>query len=150
MQRSKSRALFAGLLAGLAGSAVKAAGEWLYNPRTQGQTPPPVVLAERVAGHPLSARARQISMQGIHYGFGALAGAAYSVAAEAYPAVSAGYGSLFGIVLQCLTHESMVPAAGLDVPATRQPLREHASEFFTHILYGVATEAARQGLRKVI
>jgi putative membrane protein len=141
--------LLIGFIAGLAGSAAKAVGEWVYEPRTPGQTPPPVVLAQKLAGHSLSKPAQKIAMQGIHYGFGAITGAAYGAAAAVFPKVTTGYGSLFGVTLQLLTHESLVPAAGLDVPALRQPLREHTSEFFTHIVYGVTTEAVRRGLHQL-
>ena len=139
-----------GLLAGIIGSAAKIAGEAIYPPRTQGQTPPPVVLAERLAGHPLPHTRQLLAMNAIHFTFGALTGAIYTVAAEAFPIVTTGYGAAFGIVLQLLTHETLVPAAGLDVPAPQQPAREHLSELFTHILYGVATEASRRILRKRI
>ena len=145
--RSIPKGLAAGLIAGLAGSLVKAAGELLYNPRTEGQTPPPAVLAEKAAGHPLSKAQRTAATQAIHYTFGGLTGAVYGAAAEVFPAVTVGFGAVFGIVLQLLTHESLVPAAGLDVPAPRQPAREHLSELFTRILYGVSTEATRRALR---
>ena len=87
-------------------------------------------------------------MNAIHFTFGALTGAIYTIAAEALPIVTTGYGSVFGVILQLFTHETLVPAAHLDVPAPQQPAREHLSELFTHILYGVATEATRRILRK--
>ena len=64
------------------------------------------------------------------------------------PIVTAGYGAAFGFVFQFFTHESLVPLAGLDVPPWQQPLREHTSEFFTHVLYGVATEVTRRAVRR--
>jgi putative membrane protein len=60
---------------------------------------PPVVLAQRLAGHPLSRTAEKIAMQGIHYGFGALTEAAYGGAAAMFPKVTTGCGSLFDIAL---------------------------------------------------
>jgi putative membrane protein len=144
--RSIAKGLAIGLVAGLVGSVAKVAGEAIYEPRTLGQTPPPLVLAEELAGHPISHPTAVI--QGIHYTFGALTGALYGAAAEVLPVVTAGYGSAFGVVLQLFTHETLVPLAGLDVPPTQQPAREHLSEFFSHILYGVATEAVRRFLRR--
>ncbi len=146
--RSIAKGLLAGLLGGLAGSVAKIAGEMVYNPRTEGQTPPPVVLVRRVAGHPLTHMQEQVAMNAIHFTFGAATGAIYGAAAEVAPIVTAGYGSVFGVVLQLFTHETLVPAAGLDKPAPQQPMREHLSEFFTHILYGVATEAVRRLVRR--
>ncbi len=146
--RSLAKGLLAGALAGIVGSGAKIVGELIYPPRTLGQTPPPVILAERLAGHPLSPSEQNRDMQIIHFLFGSASGAVYGAAAEFAPIVTAGYGSVFGFVFQFFTNESMVPLAGLDVPPWRQPLREHTSEFFTHILYGVATEATRRTLRK--
>jgi putative membrane protein len=144
--RSITKGILIGLIAGLVGSAVKVAGEAIYQPRTLGQTPPPLVLAERLAGHPLQHPTAVIQV--IHYTFGALTGAIYGAAAEVLPIVTTGYGSVFGVVLQLCTHETLVPLAGLDVPASQQPAREHLSEFFSHILFGIATEATRRTLRK--
>ena len=146
--RNLAKGLLAGALGGIVGSGAKIVGELIYPPRTLGQVPPPVILAERMAGHALSPAQQNASMQAIHFVFGAATGAVYGAAAEFAPIVTAGYGALFGFVLQFFTHESFVPLAGLDVPPWQQPLREHTSEFFTHVLYGVATEVTRRAVRK--
>ncbi len=140
--------MLAGAVGGIAGSAAKIAGEAVYPPRTLGQTPPPVVLAERLAGHPLSKREQLVAMEAIHWTFGAAAGAVYGGAGEVFPLVRVGYGIVFGLVLQLFTHESAVPLLGLDRPPWQQPLREHASEFVTHGLYGLATEIVRRIVRR--
>ncbi len=147
-RRNIAKGVLCGMLGGIAGSVAKIAGELVYDPRNQGQTPPPVVLERKIVGHPMTHAHEQMGMQAIHFVFGAGTGAIYGAIAEVAPAVTAGYGSAFGFVLQFFTHESLVPAAGLDVPPWKQPAREHASEFFTHVLYGVATEAVRRTLRK--
>ena len=148
--RNLAKGLLAGMLGGLVGSGAKIVGELIYTPRTLRQVPPPVILAERIAGHPLSHVQQNVSMQAIHFVFGATTGAIYGAAAEFLPIVTAGYGAAFGFVLQFFTHESLVPLAGLDVPPLQQPLREHTSEFFTHVLYGVATDLTRRAVRKRI
>ena len=148
--RNLAKGLLAGALGGIVGSGAKIVGELIYPPRTLGQVPPPVLLAERIAGHPLSPSQQNTSMQVIHFIFGTSVGAVYGAAAEFAPIVTAGYGAAFGFVFQFFTHESLVPLAGLDVPPWQQPLREHTSEFFTHVLYGVATEATRRAVRKRI
>ena len=151
-QRATRQAIVTGVLAGaiggIAGSIAKIVGELIYEPRTQGQIPPPVLLAERIAGHPLTHAQQLVSTQVIHFIFGAFSGAVYGGLAEVAPIVKIGYGAGFGIVLQLFTHESLVPALGLDVGPLQQPLREHASELFTHILYGATTEAVRRWLRR--
>ena len=141
------RGFLAGAVGGLAGSATKALGEAIYPPRTQGQTPPPVVLAERVAGHSLDETQKTASMQAIHYVFGALAGGVYGLLAENYPLVRVGYGAGFGLVLLALTHESVVPLFKLSAPPTAQPAREQLSELVTHSIFGVTTELVRHSLR---
>ena len=145
---SLAKGIAIGLLAGIVGSGAKFVAEKIYEPRTLGQTPPPLVLAQKVAGHPIPPSQQGLVIQSIHYVFGAGTGAIYAAAAEFVPVVTAGYGTAFGIVLQLFTHETLVPAAGLDVPAPQQPLREHLSEFFSHIWYGAATEAVRRWLRR--
>ncbi len=146
--RNLAKGLLAGALGGIVGSGAKIVGELIYPPRTLGQVPPPVILAERLAGHPLTPSEQNRDMQIIHFIFGSATGAIYGAAAEFAPIVTTGFGSAFGFVFQFFTHESLVPLAGLDVPPWHQPLREHTSEFFTHILYGVATEVTRRTVRR--
>ena len=145
---SLAKGIAIGLLAGVVGSFAKFVAEKIYEPRTLGQTPPPLVLAGKLAGHPIPPGQQGLVIQSIHYVFGAGTGAIYGAAAEFVPAVTAGYGAAFGVVLQLFTHETLVPVAGLDVPASQQPAREHLSEFFSHIWYGVAAEGVRRWLRR--
>ena len=140
--------LLIGLLAGFAGCFAKYLAEKVYEPRTLGQTPPPLLFVQKLTGHPVAPDRQTLAIQTVHYIFGGATGAIYGVAAEFAPIVTAGYGTAFGIVLQLFTHETLVPAAGLDVPASRQPAREHLSEFFSHICYGLAAEGTRRWLRR--
>ncbi len=147
-QRLIARGLLAGALGGLAGSAAKLAGELIYPPRTPGQEPPPAVLAEKLARHPLAKSQQALATQVFHWTFGAGIGAVYGVSAEVVPIVTLAYGVAFGEVVLLLTHESTLPMLGLDRPPARQPLREHASEALTHAMYGAATEAVRRWLMR--
>ncbi len=152
LRRATGRMVLAGVLAGavggLAGSAAKIVSEAIYPPRTLGQVPPPLLLAERWVGHPLSKGQGEFAVQAIHWPFGALVGGIYGGVAEVAPIVTVGYGVVFGLALQLFTHESAVPAMGLDVPASQQPLREHLSEFVSHAFYGLATELVRRVVRR--
>ncbi len=105
-KRSITKGALAGLIGGLAGAGAKMVAEQLFPPRIQGQTPPPVVLAEQVAGRPLTGSDRQLAMQGIHWIFGALAGAVYGALVEVEPSLGAWRGAAFGITLNRITHES--------------------------------------------
>ena len=138
--------IVAGFLGGIAGSAAKLAGEGVYPPRTMGQEPPPAVLAEKVAGHPLTAGQKTAATQTFHWTLGSGMGAAYGLAAEFVPQVTFGYGAAFGIAVLLGTHESILPLLGLNEPPTKQPFREQSSEVVTHTMYGVATELVRRAL----
>lgn len=143
-----TKALLAGLLGGVAGSAAKLIGEAIYPPRTQGQEPPPAVLAEKIAGHSLSKGQKTAATQLFHWTTGTAMGGVYGMAAEFLPVVTAGYGVAFGIAVMLGTHESTLPLLGLDKPPTQQPLREHSSELATHALYGFAVEFVRRRLMR--
>jgi putative membrane protein len=144
---SLSAGLAAGFLAGLAGSAAKAAAEAIYPPRTAGQTPPPIVLVRKVAGHRLGRRFEARAMKCIHYGSGAVVGAGYGWLAEYYPRVTAGTGALFGASLNVVTHETTLPLLGLSDSPLKQKPREQVSEAVTHVVFGVAVELTRRLLR---
>lgn len=147
-QRSLLKGALAGLIGGLAGSGAKIIAEKFLPPRVQGQTPPPVVLAEQVAGRELAGGERQLAMQAIHWVFGGLAGAAYGALVEYEPSLGAWRGAAFGITLNRITHESILPKMGLAAPTGEQPAQERISEWVTHAAYGVATDLVRRKVRK--
>jgi putative membrane protein len=139
--------ILAGFLGGIAGSGFKLVGEAIYPPRTQGQEPPPAVLAEKLAGHPLTKSQKTAATQTFHWTFGSLSGAFYGAVAEVAPIVTTGYGSAFGLVVFLFTHETTLPMLGLDKSPFQQPAREQSSEFVTHVMYGVGTEVVRRAIR---
>jgi putative membrane protein len=140
--------LLAGLIGGVVGSAAKLAGEAVYPPRTEGQKPPPAVLAEKIAGHPLSEGQETAATQVFHWTLGIGIGGMYGAVAEIYPVVTTGYGIGLGLAVLLGTHESTLPLLGLDRPPNKQPLREHLSELATHALYGLGVEVVRRLLRR--
>lgn len=147
-KRSILKGALAGLVGGLAGAGAKIVAEKILPPRVEGQTPPPVVLAEQVAGHPLSPGQRQAAMQSIHWIFGALAGAVYGAAVEIEPSLGAWKGAAFGVTLNRLTHESLLPRMGLAAPASHQPTQQRISEWVSHAAYGVVADVVRKRVRK--
>ncbi len=149
-KRSIAKGLLAGLVGGLAGAGAKIVAEQIFPPRTQGQTPPPVVLAENVAGHRLPEQERELALQGIHWIFGAVAGAVYGALVEMEPSLGAWRGAAFGITLNRITHESILPKLGLTAPPSRQPTQERISEWVTHAVYGVATDSVRRAVRRAL
>lgn len=149
-ERSLLKGALAGLIGGLVATAAKTLGEKIYPPRTHGEPEPPEVLAERVAGHSLSSSGKAVAAETIHWGFGALAGTAYGVLAEFYPAATAKEGASFGLTLAALTHESALPALGLSAEPAEQTTREHTSEMITHVIFGVTTEVVRSLVRRLL
>ena len=148
--RSILKGALAGVLGGLAGAGAKVVAEQLFPPRIQGQTPPPVVLAEQMAGHTLSGAERLAAMQGIYWTFGAVAGAVYGALVEYEPTLAAWKGAAFGIALNRITHESLLPKMGLSAPKSQQPTQERISEWVTHAVYGIATDAVRRAARRAL
>lgn len=140
----------AGLIGGLAGAGAKVVAEQIFPPRAEGQPPPPLVLVERVAGHPLHPEKQRAAMQGIHWAFGALAGAVYGAVVEHEPSIGAWKGAAFGITLNKMTHESLLPKMGLSAPTEQQPARERISEWVSHAAYGVVTDAVRRAVRRAL
>jgi putative membrane protein len=149
-KRSLFKGFLAGAIGGLVGAAAKAAGESVYPPRTQGQIPPPAVLVNRMAGRALTEEEEEVSVQAIHWGFGALAGGVYGALAEYQPVVTGRFGANFGLTLCGITHASALPMMGLTEKPGDQPAREHASELVTHAIYGVTTELVRRVARKLL
>ena len=147
-ERSIMKGALAGLIGGLAGAGAKMLAEELFPPRVQGQTPPPVVLAEQLAGHPLSAKQQRIAVQGLHWGFGAAAGAVYGALVEVEPSLGAWKGAAFGLTLNRLTHESILPRMGLSALRETQPAQERISEWVTHAVYGIFTDSIRGVVRR--
>jgi putative membrane protein len=147
-ERSIAKGALAGLIGGLAGAGAKALAEQMLPPRVQGQTPPPVALAEQFAGHPLLATQQQIAVQTIHWGFGAAAGAIYGALVEVEPSLAAWRGAAFGLALNRLTHESILPRMGLSAPKEAQPAQERISEWVTHAVYGIFTDSVRRVVRR--
>jgi putative membrane protein len=148
--RSLAKGLLAGLIGGLVATAAKTWVEKIYPPRTHGEQEPPELLAERVAGHELVGPQREVAVEAIHWGFGALTGAAYGALVEYYPAATAKDGATFGMALSSLTHGTVLPAMGLAAKPEEQTTRERTSEMATHVVYGVVTEAVRRVVRKML
>jgi putative membrane protein len=148
--KSLIKGLVAGLIGGLVATAAKTIAEKIYPPRTHGEPEPPTVLAEKLAGHERTAAQEAAAVETIHWGFGALTGAAYGALAEFYPAATAKDGAGFGMALASLTHEGALPAMGLSAPPEEQTTRERTSEMASHALFGVVTETVRRVVRKML
>lgn len=148
--RSLTKGLVAGLVGGLVATAAKTLAERFYPPRTHGEPEPQDVLAEKVVGHELAGTQKEVATEAIHWGFGALTGAAYGALVEFYPAANAKDGAGFGMALSSLTHGTVLPAMGLSAEPEDQTARERTSEMATHVVYGVVTETVRRVVRRML
>ena len=149
-RRSLAKGLLAGLIGGLVATAAKSVAEKIYSPRTHGEPEPPGVLGEKLAGHELVGTQKEVAVEAIHWGFGALTGAAYGALAEYYPAATAKDGAGFGMALSSLTHGTVLPAMGLAAEPEEQTVRERTSEMASHVLFGVVTETVRRVVRRML
>ncbi len=148
--KSLLKGALAGLIGGLIATAAKTAAERVYPPRTHGEPEPPAVMAEKLGQPKLETTQKKAVEESIHWGFGALAGAAYGVIAELYPQVTAKGGTTFGLALMTVTHEGALPALGLSATPEKQESREKRSEMATHVVYGVVCETVRSLVRKAL
>ena len=138
------RAFLIGIVGGIAGGAAKLIGEAIIPPRKPGEEPPPALIAEKVLQRPLSKGQKFAATQIFHWTFSSVLGGIYSVAAQKYPQVTAGYGVVFGWVVMLLTHESTLPALGVSPAPWNQGPKELISETITHAMYGAGTEGVRR------
>jgi len=148
--RSLAKGMLAGLIGGLVATAAKTLTEKIYRPRTHGEPDPLAILAEKLVGHELVGTQKTAAVETLHWGFGALTGAAYGALAEYYPQATAKDGAAFGMALTSLTHGTGLPALGLTEDSHEQTTRERTSEMATHVVYGVVTETVRRKARKML
>jgi putative membrane protein len=147
---SLCKGLFAGAIGGLAGGLIKAAAESIYPPRVYGQTSPPVLLVERLAGRSITPREQKRVETCVHFVFSAGVGALYGAIAEYAPKTTAADGAVFGLVLLAATHESALPALDLTEPPQRQAGQEQSSELLTHLIFGLVVERLRRRIRPLL
>lgn len=128
-RKSLAKGLIAGVVGGLAGTAAMVVAERLFPSNSRGQ----------------SGAASTRSGDGVRWGFGAALGAAYGAVAEFYPQATAREGASFGLALEALTHQGVLPALGL---LMKNSAGDGAAEMTAHVVYGVTTETVRGFLRQ--
>jgi putative membrane protein len=149
-ERSLAKGLLAGLIGGVVAAAAKSLTERVYLARTHGEPEPQSSPAERIAGHEWATTQKSAAAESIHWGFGALAGAAYGVVVEYYPAANSKDAAAFGMALSSLTHGTALPGLRLSAAAGDQTTRERTSETASHVVFGVVTETVRRVVRKML
>lgn len=105
------------------------------------------LVSREILHRELSKEEKQKAGPIVHYAFGASVGGIYGAAAEFAPAVSAGFGALFGLAVCVGAHVIAVPALGLAKPITQSSPREEFPEWTAHVAYGCATEGVRRAVK---
>jgi putative membrane protein len=146
--KSLARGLIAGLIGGLAGTVARTFAQRIFPPHTHGELEPQELAVECVAGDALSPVAKARLSEGLRWGLGATAGAAYGAVAEFYPEATARQGASFGLVLEALSREAALPALGLAAQPEDLTTRERGSQITSHVVYGVTTELVRRLVRR--
>lgn len=149
-ERSLLKGVVAGLIGGLAGAGAKILAEKVFPPREAGRVSPSVALVERTTGHTLTDEQRRVAESAVHWGFGAVAGGVYGAMAEEEPTLGAWRGAAFGLALNRLTHEAVLPKLGVVPAKQEQAAQERVSEWITHALYGFVTDAVRRRVRRAL
>ncbi|MCH6196227.1 DUF1440 domain-containing protein [Corynebacterium mastitidis] len=159
-RRRPGVALLVGLFAGLLSGIVKFGWEVPFPPRTpeRNATNPPQALLEMLGMSPESTHATYSYLGNdlpyvsfiLHFAFSLSFAALYCVAAEYWPAIKAWQGAVFGVAVYAAFHVVLMPALGVVPAPWDQPLGEHASEFFGHIVWMWSIEIVRRDLRNRI
>lgn len=103
-----------------------------------------------LAGHPLTKEQRQAVAPLVHYAFGTAVGAVYGATVEYKPLARTGGGVPFGTFVFVVADETAVPALHLSKPPTEYPLQSHLYALASHAVYGLTTEMARRGARRLL
>jgi hypothetical protein len=85
----------------------------------------------------------------MHYAMGTGSGGVYGLLAESAPRITAGCGVAFGTALWLAADELAVPALHLSKAPSAYAASIHFQALASHIVYGVSTDLARRGLRKL-
>lgn len=157
MRRNLGKGLAAGLIAGLGATylmtrfqekMMKLMGE------EQSDESATTKAAEKISHgllhRELTDSQKQKAGNTVHYIFGTAVGGAYGAATEFAPRIRTDLGLPFGSGLFLGADEIAVPAAGLSKPPQKVPVKVHAYGLASHLVYGLALESLRRGLRAAI
>jgi putative membrane protein len=103
------------------------------------------LVAAQTVGRPLpdDRKAQAIGGKVVHYVYGTLWGAAFAAAARTFaPRAPLLAGAAFGTALWILSDEMLVPLFRFSHPPARYPPTSHVKGLASHLVYGLATDAA--------
>ena len=154
------KAIAVGLASGLAaswamGQTHRAILNRVGNGSSHEQSEDPTLKVARAVSLPvldreLTQQEKETAGPLVHYAFGSSMAAAYAVAAEFLPSVTAGEGIPFGAAVWLAAHVIAVPALGLTPPISQSSVPSEFAEFLAHLSYGAVTEFLRSRLRSLL
>lgn len=147
--------LTAGILASLVMDAFQAGVSRLSSDDKQDESEPATAKAadrvsEAAVGEPVADGYKPLASNAVHYGFGALLGLGFGIAAEYWPQATAGRGTAFGAASALVFDEAAVPAAGLGDPPWEAGPSSHLYALSSHLVFGGAAEGVRRLVRAAI
>jgi uncharacterized membrane protein YagU involved in acid resistance len=107
-------------------------------------------ISERVFGHNLTNKEKELAGPFIHYAVGTTAGAVYGLAAEYEPDVTALKGIPFGAAFWMVVDEGTLPLLGLAKGPTAYPISTHAYALASHLVFGLTAEVVRRTMRRAL
>lgn len=144
---STSRGIIAGVIGGLAGTAVKTLVENFLPVRKINQRSAQIKIVDdlsyKITGTPISIQNEAIAEQLVNIPFGASVGAAYGYKKRDNMELKVMDGIAFGATTWITTHETTFPILGLEPKPTDVPIRMQANELLAHVLFGITTEVVR-------
>ena len=102
------------------------------------------VVATAVKGHAIPDADKPLAGQVIHYVVGIALGAAYGIAAEFRPSVTAGYGTAFGLGTATILDEVAVSATGLGSAPWEAGIASNLDSYASHLVFGSVSEFVRR------
>ena len=107
-------------------------------------------ISERVFGHSLTVKEKEIAGPLVHYAVGTTAGAVYGIAAEYEPDVTTLAGIPFGAAFWMVVDEGALPLLGLAKGPTAYPISTHAYALASHLVFGLTAEVVRSTVRRAL
>lgn len=105
-------------------------------------------------GHSLSRQERKKAGPWVHYAFGTSVGAVFGLATELEPnsvrSINPVFaGAAYGTAVFLAAHEIALPALKLSSDPRKEPVPNQIAEFVSHLIYGVGTALAYEGINKL-
>lgn len=145
--KAAGRGLLAGVIGGLAGTAVKSLVELFLPVRKVEQRSAQIQIVDdlstKITGSPVSVQNEELAEQLVNFPIGATVGAAYGFGKKDNKELNIKDGIILGGSTWVSTHETSLPLMGLEPKPTDVPLKMQFNELFAHVLFGITTEVVR-------